>query len=132
MTKKKMNSIQENYIIAKAFLEAVKAVQREKYESFINEKNIDIDSITDDEFSEMNLCYETYAKKEIGDTKEAYELFIIAEKALLGMGMDLLPKKYRSAMVNGVLTNAFKKMQAIECLLKLDARYMPAKYRRQA
>jgi hypothetical protein len=123
--KRKTNSVQENYILAKAMWEAVHKIQVEKYNDFLTLKGISDEDINDDDFDVFNSEYEVYAKTEIDNSTTAWESYKLAEKALIEFGISLIPEELREKAANGVNWYLQHKLKLIELVMSLDVSTLP-------
>jgi len=121
----KMNSIQENYIIAKATLEAVKEVQHEKYNAFLLLKGITMDDVDKNNFEALSAEYDVFAKEEIENTGLAMENVKMAEEGLIQFGLSIAPVKIRTELENGIEKFYIKRKEFIDLILKLDVSTLP-------
>jgi hypothetical protein len=129
MKKQRMNSIQENYIVAKAAWEAVKEVQLRKYNEFLIIKGMEADDITDGNFDTLNTEYEVFAKGEIENTAFAWENYKLAEKALIDFGIAIAPENIRETLASGVKWYLNIKNELVDSVLKLDVSTLPEEMR---
>jgi hypothetical protein len=125
MKKQRMNSIQENYIVAKAAWKAAKEIQVQKYNRFLVIKGIEDDDITDENFDAFNIEYEVFAKEEIENTDFAWKNYKLAEKALIAFGIATAPTNIRETLANGVKWHLNIKNEMVDSVLKLDVSTLP-------
>lgn len=123
--KRKMNSVQEDYILAKAMWEAVHKVQAEKYNDFLTLKGISDEDINDDNFDVFSSEYDVFAKTEIENTAIAWKNYKLAEKALIEFGITLIPEELREKAANGVKWYLQHKLKLIELVMNFDAGTLP-------
>ena len=130
MKRQSMNSIQENYIVAKATWEAVHLVQVEKYKEFLSLKGLTDDDIDDNNFDALNAEYEVFAKAEIENSKMAWDNYRTAEQMIVDFGVAIAPAQYRETLRSGASSyhkygNSTVRNEIIALALKLDASTLP-------
>ena len=124
MKKRRMNSIQENYIVSKAMWQAVHEVQAEKYNEFLSMKGLTDDDIDDDNFDALNAEYEVFAKAEIENSAMAWDNYRTAEQGLSEFGILFtvakcdITKEQLTMVVNSYYN---KRKEFIDIILHIDA-----------
>jgi len=119
MKKQRMNSVQENYIVAKVAWQAVKEVQAEKYNEFMQVKGLTEDDVNDENLESLSTEYEIFAKAEIENCGLAWNNYKLAEQAVLEAVIALYPIDWHERVRDGLLTLKTKE-SFIDLYLKTD------------
>jgi hypothetical protein len=120
-----MNSIQKNYLTAKAARKATYEIQAKKYDDFLALKGLTEDDLDDENFDAFNAEYDVFAKAEIEATAHAWENYELAEKALIDFAIGLAPANIREKLAANVKRLYTIKNELIETVLKLDTSTLP-------
>jgi len=121
--KKNINTIQENYLIAKELWQMAHDLQSEKYNQFLNFKKLTDeiidDVLTDEERDILEKEYEVFVKNEIEISEQAWNELQFAENALIEFGISIAPANVQKTLREGVKNNYCRKKELIDLVLQM-------------
>jgi hypothetical protein len=121
----RMNSIQKNYLAAKAARKVTYEIQAKKFQDFLAAKGLTEDDVDGKNFNALNAEYEVFAKEEIEATALAWEIYKQTEKALIDFGIAIAPANIREKLAENVKKFYTIKDELIETVVKLDVNTLP-------
>ena len=138
MKKMTCNKTQRAYMLAKANLEALEALEEELEKQYIAEHNIknsngDAPSRVwciedEDAFNAANAAVSKQTEESglWADILKARELFKMAENELIEYGLSIAPVEIRAQLTKAVKTNYTARHKVIDLVFKLDVSTVPA------